>query len=313
MLGTIRIHANDADGAVKSFLAGLKLEPGRASLLANCGYALLLKGDLESARSYLLRSVQIDGMAAEARNNLAIVLANLGDREGALLHFTAAGSAATAHNNLGAVYSAHGRWREAQREFRLALSLQPDYLKARQNLDEVESLFPPPTVVDLAASNVARDVSFEARSGALSVRATQMLRRMTDSGSGELTVPRGGEKRVDSFLSLANWEHPTPSPLSFADYLRRVFRGSIENAARHRPAFAVQVYATRIRGRAEAQGEQLARRGIRTSIERADVRSEVWYRLRIPGYGTFESALEAARKLAGRRVIRDYWIVRENS
>ena len=144
--GRIHLHRSETDAALASFLAAVRLAPDNAPLLANTGYVYLLKGDFEKARPYLERAVEIDGSIAQARNNLGIVLAHFGEREGALQHFMAANEPAAAHNNLGVALLAERQWKEAQQQFQQALAINPAYALAAQNLKEAQSHLPPPTI-----------------------------------------------------------------------------------------------------------------------------------------------------------------------
>ena len=150
LLGRIHLHRKDPDAALSAFLTALRYDPENASVLANTGYAFLTRGDWAPARRYLERAVERDASLAEARNNLGIALAHLGDRDGALRQFAAVSRPAVAFNNLGVVNLAQGRFDLARDAFRQALVLDPDYPIARANLSEAGAHLPPPTVVNLA-------------------------------------------------------------------------------------------------------------------------------------------------------------------
>lgn len=139
LLGRIQLHRKEYDAALSSFLAALEITPASGSLQANAGYIHMLRSEWEKARPYLQRAVEIDGSVAEARNNFGVVLARLGDAEGALRQFRSVGDEASAHNNLGAVYLSTQDWAKAQEEFRKALASDPQHVKALSNLREAES------------------------------------------------------------------------------------------------------------------------------------------------------------------------------
>lgn len=147
LLGRIHLRRNELDRALSAFLSAAKIEPDNASLLANAGYTFMMRGDLRQAKRYLQLAVALNDSLAEAHNNLGIVLARLGERDGALSHFLATNSPAAAFNNLGVVYLAQKRWEDARVAFKQALMRDPDYLKARANLAEAESHLPLPTIV----------------------------------------------------------------------------------------------------------------------------------------------------------------------
>jgi Flp pilus assembly protein TadD len=137
-LGSIYLHRKDIDRALECYLAAEALSPMEARIFANTGYIYILREDWQHARHNLERAVSLDGTLPEARNNLGIVLARAGDREGALRQFLAVNDLAAAHNNLGVAYLGLARWDLARQEFLLALSAKPEYEKAAANLAEVE-------------------------------------------------------------------------------------------------------------------------------------------------------------------------------
>ena len=114
MLGRVHLHRNQIDQALSAFLSALDIRPQSGSLLTNAGYLYLKRGDLSQARLYLERAVAVDGSLVEARNNLGIVLARLGDPNSALREFMAVNDPAAAFNNLGVVYMDQKRFSDAQ-------------------------------------------------------------------------------------------------------------------------------------------------------------------------------------------------------
>lgn len=148
-LGRIHLHRNELDQALSAFLSASEIKPQNASLLSNAGYILSKRGDLLQARIFLERAVAIDDSLVEARNNLGIVLARMGERDGALREFMAVNDPAAAFNNLGVVYREQKRWSEARDAFRRALVLDPAHSKAKTNLAEAEAHMPLPTIINL--------------------------------------------------------------------------------------------------------------------------------------------------------------------
>jgi tetratricopeptide (TPR) repeat protein len=122
-----------------------RLSPSEPKVLASKGHELVLQAKWEQARVALDRALDGDDSIAEAHNDLGIVLAYLGDRQGALEHFEAVNEPAAAHANLGSVYMTMKDWKRAEAEFKSALAVDPSNSKARAGLREVESYLPPPT------------------------------------------------------------------------------------------------------------------------------------------------------------------------
>ena len=148
-LGRIHLHRNDLVAAVDSFRKAAELNPLNASVLANIGYAYLRLNNWERARAYLLQALDLDDGLVEARNNLGIVLAYLGESELALREFSKVNRPAAAFNNLGIVLATEEKWADASNAFEQALSREPHYAKALMNLSEVESHLTPPSIVNL--------------------------------------------------------------------------------------------------------------------------------------------------------------------
>ena len=149
LLGRIALHRKDPGAALNAFLASLALSPENPWVLADSGYAHLLRGEWEQAKDCLEHALKIRSSLTEARNHLGIALAQLGDREAALHQFQEVGSPATALNNLGTVYLAQNRLEEARAEFLKALRLQPGYSRAQANLLQVESRMPLPVLYEI--------------------------------------------------------------------------------------------------------------------------------------------------------------------
>jgi Flp pilus assembly protein TadD len=164
--GRIELHRQRPTEALVWY--GRSLESARtAPVLANAGFAHMLKSEWESARVSLEEATQLDDTLTEAHNNLAIVLSKTGDENGALSHLLRAGRPAVAFNNMGVLYLQSKQLRDAQKYFEKALTLEPDYEVARRNLTEVEALLPslpitePAVVNDSASAPQAEEIHGE--------------------------------------------------------------------------------------------------------------------------------------------------------
>ncbi len=149
LLARIHLHRGDFEAAAVSFEKALGLQQSDPILFANAGYAYLRLGRLDQAQAYLEKALSLDGTIAEAHNHLGIVLARQGQYDSALTHFAQTSEPAVALNNLGAVCLDQGKWEEARKFFREALSLKPDYDKALAHLRATETLAPPPARVSV--------------------------------------------------------------------------------------------------------------------------------------------------------------------
>jgi Flp pilus assembly protein TadD len=114
------------------------------AVLAHAGRDFLERAQWEQARTVLERAVALDGAGSEARADLAAALAGLGDRDGALRQLALVEhSGAAAHNRLGLIYLDHGRFKEAQQEFKRAVAASPaDAILAADLPDAASHLAP---------------------------------------------------------------------------------------------------------------------------------------------------------------------------
>src|SRR5439155_13241982 len=155
LLARIHLHAGELDASRSAWTTALQVNGEDASLLANIGYVFLLERNWQEAQVFLERALKQDGSLPEARNNLGIVLARAGDDAEALHQFTLVNRPAVAYNNLGVIKLDEGLWLEAAHAFKQALTYEPDYVTAQDNLTEVQAYLPRPAIVDLPPFGVA--------------------------------------------------------------------------------------------------------------------------------------------------------------
>jgi tetratricopeptide (TPR) repeat protein len=149
-MGTIHLHRGVPSEAVGELKKSLELSPANPIATANLGFALMLMRNWTEAKASLQQALSMDSQLTQARNNLGIVLANLGDYDGALAQMQQVGGTAAAYNNLGVILLIYLKQPSAAAEaFEEALRYDPNYEKARQNLTAALALMPPSTVVQL--------------------------------------------------------------------------------------------------------------------------------------------------------------------
>jgi tetratricopeptide (TPR) repeat protein len=126
-LARIYLHTNDFSEAISAFLKAHELEPGNPIPLAEAGYAFLVRGDWQHAKTYLEQAIALDASLPEANNNLATALAQVQTPT------------------------------EAMRAFQEALKAEPEYAAAKSNLQRAPQGTPkppkslkPPTIVQLS-------------------------------------------------------------------------------------------------------------------------------------------------------------------
>ena len=223
-LGRVHLHRNEIDKALSAFLSAVEIKPQNASLLSNTGYLFLKRGDLLQAHLYLERAVTIDGSLVEARNNLGIVLARIGEPDSALREFMAVNDPAAAFNNLGAVYMDQKRWADARAAFRRALALDPTHKKARTNLIEAEARIPRPTIINLPAFKDGSEVAVAAPKSDLKKLAAQpsvSKRESRISAAYSDGLNRFRQRRYREALDVFQWlldQYPTDIQASNCEY-----------------------------------------------------------------------------------------------
>jgi Tfp pilus assembly protein PilF len=153
VMGSIHLHRNAPAEALAEFRRSLDFAPGNPVVSANLGYAQMLLQNWQEAKTWFEKALSIDSTLAETRNNLGIVLAQMGDYEGALAQMQRVSGPAVAYNNLGLVLLVFRKLPAAAADaFEQALRYAPDYEKARANLTAARALLPPPAVINLPPS-----------------------------------------------------------------------------------------------------------------------------------------------------------------
>jgi tetratricopeptide (TPR) repeat protein len=103
----------------------------------NLGIALAERGDYETAIAHYTRALERNPRAAEAYYNRALAFQALGNAERALADYSEAielrPAYAEAHNNRGNLHAAGGQFEAAIRDFTQAIALRPDYTEALAN------------------------------------------------------------------------------------------------------------------------------------------------------------------------------------
>ncbi len=139
-LGTVLLAMGRGPDARAQFQRALALDPAAAYALNNLCYAWFSEGDGVVGAEACRQALALAPDMAPARNNLALVYAALGDLEGTEREFSAAGTPAATAYNLGIVYMAQGRFRDASAAFDRAASLQPGLSQAAARARQARKL-----------------------------------------------------------------------------------------------------------------------------------------------------------------------------
>lgn len=143
------------DAIVKLTMAG-EVDPESATVPRLMARAHSAKGDFEQAVDAYRRAIALDGSDAWSMNNLGLLYLEHGFVEDALPYLAKAvqmkESVAAFHNNLGMALEHQGRFLAAATAYEGALTVDPGYTKAKQNLVRVEAVKSgPEEPFDLAA------------------------------------------------------------------------------------------------------------------------------------------------------------------
>jgi len=118
----------------------LALAPAQESLHNNLGYNLMMQHKNDDAAVEFREALKINPQSQVVRNNLGMALAQQNAGKEAVASFQSAADAATAHNNLAAVWMEKGNYAEARKELDLALKYKPNFVPALKNLELISRL-----------------------------------------------------------------------------------------------------------------------------------------------------------------------------
>jgi Flp pilus assembly protein TadD len=118
----------------------IELAPAADYLHNNLGYNLLMQKKNEEAAGEFQEALKLNPGSQMARNNLGIVLAQSNDPTKAVANWQSTSDAATAHNNLAAVWIEKGNYSDARRELDVALSYNRAHSAAIRNMELVSRL-----------------------------------------------------------------------------------------------------------------------------------------------------------------------------
>ncbi|MBE0598421.1 MAG: tetratricopeptide repeat protein [Desulfuromonadales bacterium] len=113
--------------------------PEIASTFNNLGFHYLQRERYEQAIPPLQKALRLDPRNEMTRNNLAVGYLLMGEAERALQLFKESVGEAAAWNNIGYLYMTQGNRKLAEKAFREALALNPQfYVQAKNNLDDLQ-------------------------------------------------------------------------------------------------------------------------------------------------------------------------------
>ncbi len=138
-LAILAEERGDRKQADEHFERALKLAPKDPDILCDRGYSLYLQRRWAEAEACLRKALKEDPRHARGHNNLGLLLARQGDREGALAEFARAGcDRADAQANLALITAMEGRLEEARELYAAASAAKPGSAPAREGLRAAE-------------------------------------------------------------------------------------------------------------------------------------------------------------------------------
>ena len=143
-LSRVLIEHKRYDDAIGKLTTAAEVDPESATVLRLMARAHSAKGEFEPAVDAYRRAIALDGGDAWSMNNLGLLYLEQGFVEDALAYLAKAvqmnENVAAFHNNLGMVLEHQGRFVAAAAAYKGALTADPGYKKAKQNLVRVEAV-----------------------------------------------------------------------------------------------------------------------------------------------------------------------------
>jgi tetratricopeptide (TPR) repeat protein len=149
-MGILAVRRGEHQLALEHFEKAAKRDEPSAELLSDIGYTKYLTHDLEEAEKTLRAALKANPQLNVARTNLGLVLAEQSRDDEALVEFRKGTSEANALSNLAYIQTKLGRLAEAERNYHLALELDPKQRTAAEALVQFQG------VRDKADAMVAR-------------------------------------------------------------------------------------------------------------------------------------------------------------
>jgi len=142
-LGVLRMEQGRVEEAIRHYRQAVSIKPHFMIAVNNLGNALITKGDIDTGLQYYRKIPESDQIYWTARRNLADGLMKRGDFFEAIVIYQDLLKRSAAdpelHNNLGVALVHAGQKKEGIVYIRRALSLEPGYETARNNLKRIEN------------------------------------------------------------------------------------------------------------------------------------------------------------------------------
>lgn len=190
-LGLLLSMTGQRQEAVNTLRRAVALRPDSAILHNNLGFELVLGRRWREAQREFLRAIELQPDFARAYINLGIVQSKLGRFDDGVASFQAVLPQADAYYNLGLMYRGQRRYSEATKAFQWVLSLNPDFIAAQRQLDQIASHTGPEGLPE-GETRVA-ELPFDAVSAAPPTQAAPQ-RQLTTAEAFDETVETEGAR-----------------------------------------------------------------------------------------------------------------------
>jgi Flp pilus assembly protein TadD len=134
-LGILRDESGLWSAGETAHRQAIQAAPAGDSLHNNLGYNLLMQKKYQDSAAEFREALRLNTANQTARNNLATALANSNATAQAVETWQSGADAASAHNNLAAVWMEKGNYAEAHKELELALGYNRAHPAALKNLE----------------------------------------------------------------------------------------------------------------------------------------------------------------------------------
>jgi len=190
--------------ASKLYQQAAKAHPDQAPVFNNMGAFYSRQANYREAIAALNRAIELQPRQAKYRNNMAVVLVDMGRTKDAFTHLRAVASDPVAYYNLGYLLAKRMQTQAAAQHFKIALQLDPSMAPARQMLSRLASYPRQPVPAPIVPPDA------EVRLGAIPKRLSQARvspPKVTEPPAAPIVPPRPQHPRPEHRRSA-------PSPMS---------------------------------------------------------------------------------------------------
>ena len=207
--------------ASAQFQVAIAKHPELAYLHNNLGFSLYLEGKYHDAGLAIKQALAINAEFRRAHMNYALVLARQAQFEQAFEHLLEAGSESNAYFNMGIMLTEAERFGDAAQYLEAALTLNPKFEAARQQLHEVARLAAEKEAIDAAKLAVADfKAELDAPQATASEGTDERPAELAEQTEQQLAVGPGPTVEQDATLEDGEAQVVTADPAIGGDDLQ---------------------------------------------------------------------------------------------